>query len=286
MRKSFFYIVTCLVLLAGVPVEASIYENIGSYENWATEWTSISGVNDQDNQLDKAYLDFVGDSSDSGGYWARNNDFLFFRARVNQGTLASNTFSDSVFFAINVVGENMDPATKHLVSGPDDGKADYSLSWDSNQLEKNHGFEMSIRSSQNGPNWDDFQFDDIDGSSGQKGSDDINGDISDRGYDGYIRTIDSQSTTNFGSTSFIDLAISFDYLTNYTDLDFDSQTWKMTFGSATNATDHNPVSYDVAGGVSPTDSATSGFSVPIPEPTTMGLLAIGGAIILLKRRKN
>ena len=58
--------------------------------------------------------------------------------------------------------------------------------------------------------------DDVDGSSGQKLAPDFDNSARGgmNGTDGYVRTVDSQSTTNFGSTTFVDFAISCDYL-NY-----------------------------------------------------------------------
>jgi hypothetical protein len=69
---------------------------------------------------------------------------------------------------------------------------------------------------------------------------------------GYIRILNNQSTTNFGNTTFVDFAISWNYLTTNTTL-AKNQNWNIQLGSITNANDHNFIDYDVAGNLSPTD---------------------------------
>lgn len=252
--------------------------------NWNIEWNPIFRLNDQDNAITRDHLDFVGNALNPGAYWADNGSFLFFRIRVDTGTVTASTFSDAVLILIDVddylygtgFGSNV-PYTP-----------DYALAWDSNQPAKNHGFEMTRRDII-GATWANSQMEELDGSSGQKYgssgqklSNDINGNIAGRGYDGYIRTIDGQSTTNFGTTSFIDFAVSWSYLQTYTDLD-KNQRWNLALGSIANATDHKAINTDIASGAGPTSSITTGWQA-VPEPTVMSLISAAGLFALIGRR--
>lgn len=253
-------------------------EIVGSYNNWASEWTAISSLNDADDALTEERLDFVGDSSNAGASWADNGTHLFFRLRVND---AAAVFSDTLLILIDVENylygagfENDDPHTP-----------DFSLAWDSNQIQSNHGFEMLVRDA-TGSLWSDIQMTDLDGSNGQKETNDINGDVSGRGYDGYIRTLSNQGTVNFGDTTYIDFAVSWNYLEAYTAL-ARGQTWNVALGSIASATDHNRIDADVAGGANPQSLVTLGWSDPIvvPEPATITMLSLVGVLGLFIRRR-
>lgn len=255
---------------------ADVVEHIGSYAGWDTAvWTPVSGLNDGDDGLTKNYLDFVGDSSDPGAYRADNGDYLFFRIRVNTATVDAGTFSDAMLILIDV--ENYLYGSGFGSDAPN--TPDYAFAWDSNQIEQNHGLEMSCRDIV-GTTWAGSQMEDLDGSNGSKGVEDINGDG--RTTDGYIRSVDGQSTTSFGDTSFIDFAVSWAYLEAHTDLE-KGQTWNIALAAIDNATDHGALRYDIAGGASPTDSITTGWAV-VPEPATISLIAVAGLSGLVMRR--
>jgi hypothetical protein len=136
----------------------------------------------------------------------------------------------------------------------------------------------------NGPTWGDSKMDDIDGVPSVKGMNDINGNS--RTTDGYVRSIDGQSTTNFGDTTFIDFAVSWSYLTTYTNLRPD-QTWKIAVASIENATDHNAFNSDIGGGAGLADNISTGWSVPIavPEPSSSLMIVMTGVLGLCWRRK-
>jgi hypothetical protein len=113
--------------------------------------------------------------------------------------------------------------------------------------------------------------DDIDLQDAQKAINDINGNS--RTTDGYLRTIDRVATTNFGETTFVDFAVSWSYLYQYTGLR-SNQLWKVAFASIANATDHNFITGDVSGGASPASLVTEGWSnwgSTTPTTTSSGI---------------
>ncbi len=253
-----------------------VVEHVGSYTNWGSaNWTPIAGLNDQDNAITRDHLDFVGDSLNAGAYWADNGTYLFFRIRVDAGTVTASTFSDALLILIDV--DNYLYGTGFGSDVP--RTPDYALAWDSNQLLKNHGFEMTRRDIV-GEKWNVSQMEDLDGSAGQKLTNDING--GGRATDGYVRSTDGQSTTNFGTTSFIDFAVSWSYLETYTDLER-GQKWNLALGSIANATDHNAINTDIASGADPTSSITTGWQA-VPEPTVISLISATGVLALIGRR--
>ena len=121
------------------------------------------------------------------------------------------------------------------------------VSWDTQQQYVNHSLEMTEYSTGTAT-WDGLTMDDVDGSNNTKGIKDFNGAGTGRTTDGYLRTIDSQNTTNFGTTTFIDFAISWTYLTQYSTTGLGpGQTWRITLGSRVAANDHAAITTDIAG---------------------------------------
>lgn len=260
---------------SGVPLSfgATINQVGGAYGNWPTSWTPLPGINDAKDGV-SSQLDFVGDTSYWGGYIASDANYVYFRARVAAGTVTSSTFRDTIWILIDKRGY-----------GADDGRPDYAFAWDSkSNNNSSHGIEMQVLQTK-GDSWQHTRMDDIDGDSSKKSANDING--NGRTGDGYLRTIDSQDTgaDHFGMTSFIDVAISWNYLNTYTVLG-QNQQWNVTFGSIANATDHNPITADVAGGATPADAVTVGWSSTVPEPATLLMLTVGGLAVLRRRHRR
>ena len=255
--------------------QADIVEHIGSYSGWdSVEWVALNSLNDARDSSAEPQLDFVGDSSDSGAFWAKDDSYVYFRMRLDVETVDSKTFSDSHFVLIDVDGH-----------GADNGAPDFGFAWDSKSNDPTaHGLEMTVLSTF-GTYWSDVTMDDIDGSAGQKLEIDING--AGRSTDGYVRSIDSQGTANFGATTFLDFAVSLNYMNTYTPALLTNGTWKIQFASLADATDHNSLDEDIAGGQSPgSELSTSGWSetIAIPEPAVAALvLLFGGSLLVLKR---
>jgi hypothetical protein len=258
--------VIATIILAGSIGFGATVNQIGSYANWATDWAAIGGY-DADNGAVE-YLDFVGNASNPGLYYANQGGYLFFRMRIDADTFASSTGTHLLLLDVANYG----------VTG-----IDYGFAWDAFSANNSrHGLEMMIRSV-NGPTWGVSQVDDLDGSNGQKLVNDINGDG--RTTDGYVRSIDGQSTVNFGNTTFIDFAVAWSYLETYTDL-CSNQVWRVGLASINNATDHNAFNADVSG-ANLTDSISVGWSSPVavPEPVSVLLIGSVAAVGLFIRRR-
>ena len=132
--------------------------------------------------------------------------------------------------------------------------------------------------------------DDIDGRHSKKGVEDIN-----TTGEGYLRTIDGQATTNFGNTTFLDYAISKDYLAgdvntaHLLDAAGDLAPVKIQLGSIAVATDHNFITTDIAGGFDPASLVVDSWSAPInavPEPSTSNFLSIIALSLILRRQRS
>lgn len=273
--RSLFLFVSTGMLLCSFAVHAGIVVHVGdaAFTGWdSVSWGGINSLNDSDDG-EADHLDFVGDAVNPGAYWGMDDSFVYFRMRLDADTADTGTFSDSHFILIDVEGY-----------GGDAGLPDFSFCWDSKGTPvQNHELEMQVFSS-GGTTWDSVQMDDIDGDPSKKAAADINGDG--RSGDGYVRSVDGQTTVAFGDTTFLDYAVSLDYISTYVPALQTNGPWKIQFGSLANATDHNPIDVDVAGGINPTDSVTLGWSdaIAIPEPVSAGLILLfGGGFLALKR---
>jgi autotransporter-associated beta strand protein len=233
------------MFLVSVSGFGATVNQVGTFNDWTTTWTSLGGF-DVDNGVTDESLEFVGNSSYPGLYYASSSSYVFFRMRMDADQFPATT-KNSYILLIDIAN--------YGVTG-----IDYAFSWDrQSNNNSTHGLEMSVRDV-NGPTWGASQVTDIDGLIGQKGTNDING--SSRTTDGYVRTIDEQSTDIFGATTFIDFAVSWNYLATYTALS-SNQTWRVQTASIANATDHNAFNADVGGGANISDSISIGWSAPI-----------------------
>ena len=278
------------LMIAAADAPAGETEMIGSKAVWPTEWTALPGANDPDDGH-SANVDIVGNDTYPAAYFADDGEYVYFRMRVDfAGSVSTGnppTFADAHLVLIDVVGSHWtevanDPAGR-LDNTSDDDYPDYSFAWDSKLSPQNHGLEMQVRD-QTTEQWAGIRMDDLDGSSGDKLSTDINGakdpDQSNPSYpgdyrstDGYVRTIDGVATDTvanggFDNTTFVDFAVAWSYLTLYTDLSQD-QVWNVTFATIENANDHGAL-LDVAGAVDPLTGApiTDGWSEALPSGTT------------------
>ncbi len=279
LKRNVYFILLIALLCCAAPLFGAVVEHVGSYSGWDDlSWDAITGLNDADDGA-AAELDFVGDSSNAGAYWADNGTYVFFRFRVDTPTADSGTFRESHFLLIDV--DNYEYGTGF---GSDNVyMPDYGFVWDSKSNDPNkHGLEMSVLNTSANV-WNGINMDDIDGNAGQKLANDINGDG--RTTDGYVRSIDGQTTANFGDTTFIDYAVSWDYLETNTDLE-KGQDWRVALASIANSTDHNNLTGDIGGGANPSDANTLGWAPlgAVPEPTVVSLLSLSGLAMLIGRR--
>lgn len=273
--------VASLILTADAAFATTVSQVNGNYANWPIQWTVISSANDPIDSGVAGRLDFIGDNLNPAGYWARDNSYVYVRARVNTSTVGAGTYSDSLLVLIDVAGMG----TANL--------PDYAFAWDSKSGNNaSHGLEMGILNT-SANTWNGINMKDLDGSSDSKGTNDINGNS--RTADGYVRSVDSQSTVNFGTTSFIDYAVSWNYLVSYTGLN-SNQTWSLAFASISSATDHGNLGQngDISGTANPTSFISVGWTEPfaangtvVPEPSTIALLGFGlGALFSCASRRR
>jgi hypothetical protein len=274
-RERVFALLSGFLLIASC-LSATTYNVIGTYANWPTNWVAMNGLNDLDDGLTRTQLDFVGNTVNPGAYYGFNNEYVFFRQRVNIDTVSSlSVFQDAHLVLIDLVGQDYNTTTKTLQTGSD-GYPDYGFAWDSkSNINASHGLEMVVRST-TATYWNGINMDDIDGSAGQKLANDINGNS--RTTDGYMRVIDQQGTSAFSNTTFIDFAVKWSYLQQYTGLT-SNQSWRVAFASISQATDHNNINADVSGGASPSSLATSGWASISSSPmsSAVDLCAYQGA---------
>lgn len=242
---SLFIIIQSTKTYAKPQLTASSYGGI--YDGWPTSWKSIDALNDPDDSLANERIDFVGDATNPGAYYAGDADYLFFRIRMDDGT--ATAFSDTIMILIDR-GQN--------------GTLDYAFMWDSNSpTQTDHGLELGVPSVE-GTTWANTRVTDADGLAAKKQAPP---DFGLTNGDGYIRILNGQSTTNFGTTTFVDFAISWSYLYTNTSLRKD-ESWDIQLASINNATDHNDIKYDVAGNLTPDDPRT------FPSPVGFGPTAI------------
>ncbi|NSW57827.1 MAG: PEP-CTERM sorting domain-containing protein [Armatimonadetes bacterium] len=257
---------------------ATINQFGGAYSQWPGSWNPILSLNDPDDGVE-AQLDFVGSAASPGAYWAMDDNYLYFRTRVDVDTVSASTFEDTLFVLIDRPGQGIA------------GQPDYGLAWDTKGLknlgeEDQHGLEFTVLETTGG-SWASTRMNDIDGNVAKKL---VPPDISNTG-DGYIRTTDEVWTEDFGNTTLVDWAVSWDYLAANSTLN-PGQTWYIQLGSIANATDHNNIATDVAGGHSPGEiGLTWSDPVPvqtqdIPEPGTRWLLMFGIGLSLIRLRGN
>ena len=263
------------LLLTGLLVAggwgAATTEVIGSYGYWPTTWQVLPGIGDTADAGIVPELDFVGDASNPELYHADNGSYLFCRMRVNLDTYTA-TPQGAFLWLIDVVGVG-------------NTGIDAAFAWDAkSNIVASHGLEMCVAGI-SGPTWGNSQLADLDGNSGSKGSNDING--GGRTTDGYVRVTDGQSTTNFGGSTFIDFAVSWSYLETNTILR-KGQSVKVNVASIHNATDQGAFNADLGNDAVPTDPITTAWSsaITIPEPSSRCLLAAAGAMGLLCRRRG
>lgn len=241
-----------------MPAAATI-DQFGAKSSWPSEsdWRPIASLNDPIDSGLPGEIDFVGDASNPTAYYFSDSNYWYIRARVHIGSASGSTFHDTILVLI-------------------DRNADYqpenSFSWDSKSGDVyKHGLELQIPGLVR-PSWAETQMDDNDGASGQKLAGDFQVPTDGTTGDGYLRTIDGQATTNFGSTTFVDIAASWSFLEAKTSLRR-TDTWKIQLGSIADSTDHNAIRGDVAGNHNPTDPGLSFGDLLSPTAVVLSSLA-------------
>ncbi len=264
-----------LVVLAVIlPVAASATEMLqfgSGNPQWPTNWVALPELNDPVDTSGPAlrmkedfkgyYVnpdnDFVGDAADPAAYYAVTNDYVYFRMRVKVGAvdasaLPSPTFSGDSFWIFVNPYNNYNPR--------------YAFAWDNKgRPYYNHAMEMNVMGKDESvTKWTQMEMDDRDGNEEVKiAPPDFRWD----GGDGFIRTVDHVATANFGETTFIDWAISKQYLATYVPKLIENHNWKFNYVSRTNGIDHDKPNADAAAGQTVTDPFKYSRVIDINVPT-------------------
>ncbi len=283
-------------------------------------WKSLSGLNDYCNDTNPtgscttlSVTNFVGDSANPGFYYTKcgtnttKDNYLCYRVRVNwNGRVGepSGRRPASPF--------NADTIYLMLQRSPRAPAPNYSFTWDFNQNDMDlHGMEMQYLAVQ-GPYWSDVKFEDYDGDMSVNNPPNFNNTTRvalNSGTDAYIRTVSNVACVPIPpavncitdvnqqvlqNTTFVDFAISCDYLTylktysathgwmwpstypnpqtspTLVDLEC-TQNWKMQLGSRNGGNDHLVLNADVAGNVGDMTSTNVGTLVgPVPTYALLG----------------
>jgi len=227
---SLFIVFSAVISIASSSNAATYNIYGGTYASWPTSWIPVPSLGDPDDGVTER-LDFVGDTLISGGdatnyafYKYNDGTYAYFRVRVDTGTWggiktldAGGVWTDSIWI---------------MIDGDADGVPDYALAWDSNAWDPGgtepHGLEFQVLDSIFST-WSKTTFDDIDRLDSKKlwqsgtGTGQCNGqcgggnncwhvDIPYTGGTGYMRVVDNVSTTSWGTTMFIDIAVTWEYL--------------------------------------------------------------------------
>lgn len=284
---SLLVIATFPGVVAARPLLTTIAQ-YGTKSTWPadSDWKAITSLNDpHDASASHEACDFVGDATNPGAYLFSDSNYWYLRVRVDEGIVGSGTVQDAILILIDNTG---------------DSQPDYAFSWDAKSASiTQHGLELQIPDTI-GSTWSNTQMKDIDGDPARKVSPPDFA-LPATGTDGYIRTVDSVSTTNFGTTTYIDFAVSWSFLSTNTTLT-KTQAWKIQLGSIANSTDHNNIDCDVAGGKAPSDSglswtslanptavtltdfwvSTSGNSLPLGAVGVLSAILVGGTIVVIR----
>ena len=263
------------------------YEGI-TYSSWPTDplWKALPGleVDPSETGLHDERQDLIGTTANPCAFWAADKTYLYFRMRVHLADPGAFTnWQDSMFAYVDQVG-------KGTVNKPD-----YAFAWDTKGPAgnagaiKDHGLEMQVLSTFS-DKWNGVTTDDIDGKVAEKVSPpDFN-----LTGNGFVRAVTGGAVISGNNTSFIDFAISWNYLESQTSLRQSGQTWRIQMATSHEATDHVAPNEDVIGGTTtaslPADISTafwsSPISVTIPEPTALLLLGAAGTLGLARRRRR
>ncbi len=164
---------------------------------------------------------------------------------------------------------------------------DYAFGWDTKGRfepgqQQEHGLELMVLNSY-GATWGNVTMGDRDGLWSAKISPP---DFNTNG-NGFVRTIDAQLTLGFTNTTFVDMAIAWNYLSApaTTCTLARGQAWRVQYASRADSTDHTAPNDDIAGNGTPASSiALWCDAIMVPEPATWSLGGLAALLLLAWRR--
>jgi len=260
--------------------EILIYGPTSPAPTWPTggQWEARSRFNDGIDGGDE--IDLVGGSGATyaGLYVYDDDNYLYFRIRVNYaGAFGGTTEDDTPWWGNDTVWV--------MIDGNRDYVVDYALAWDAKSKDNTkHGLEFQIRNDA-GATWGTTRFYDIDMDAAKKTvSGTCAGNASCYHYDvdqsgqGYVRVTDQQEVcdspwtacSTMSDTAYIDIAVKWDYILSATTVPAfgalglpaltkaNADSWNLQLGTKSGANDHVWVDSDIAAGFSPASTGEGG----------------------------
>lgn len=190
---------------------------------WPTSWTPVGVVAESNTDFTSYQYNNLISMTNYPGFWvAKQNNFVFFRARVNYGS-AVNTTTGSPYLQWGNPGGSGVLYWLLTTTNPTTTIAPkWAISWDNMRPMGSHGLEMNYQDRTPSPTqWTELNFSDVDGSNSQRCQYDIDGPASGCGstvntarQEGYVRTLDQQAYDGVANSSlFVEFAVACSYFT-------------------------------------------------------------------------
>jgi hypothetical protein len=208
----------------------------GPITHWPETWTPIPGLNDPQDGI-AAEIDFAGSPASPGAYFAVDGQYVYFRVRVAVDAVAAPAFpltSQDATAPAGWSGRTFHDRILLAIDNTADGRPDWGFAWDTARWPYYQGGLALLSRDQNGaaspaPGWSQLQQADRD-EAAKVSPPDFRWDST----DGYVRTVDQQPTADFGPTTFVDFAVSWDFLARQRSMGnplLPGQVWRIEFVS-------------------------------------------------------
>jgi hypothetical protein len=249
------------------PVSGEVYWFNGPITHWPAAWTPIPDLDDPADGADPE-ADFVGNPASPGAYFAADQNYIYFRVRLKVGEVAAPIFpltSQDADLPAGWSDRTFRDQILIVLDNTADGMPDWGIGWDINDWPYFHGGLKLLYRDANSPATGQLwgQLRDADGAEDAKIAPP---DFRWNSTDGYVRTIDRQETADFGPTTFVDFALSWEFLARQRNLGLPllpGQTWRVQFVSMAGQPEEGAPSIDTAGAATLADGAIANWGAVI-----------------------